>query len=364
MSSGNESSELDIEDVSQLPEYRDNSAGKERDIETASSDNHLSSSEFEQGNSDEDEDEEAMNLKRAQEEEKKLSNSYKVLNSRLLQQRALVMREGGIDLVRLDLEHLEGLFNAKQKLPQLSKNLQTYDAKGLSSVSDLAELSVRTMKIGQSELQLKVGDFLKSIKRYILASSFENEDRPLIKDYNFCRLGSAYLETSTRPPTIDFLRGPLTIEKKVRTVKKRAKDDLPNSSSLTTADQPNLDNLAHQQDDTAVAVMKIFKRLKTKNGVPMGFQEFFINPDSFGQSVENLFYSSFLIRDGKAKIFKQQDDWMIREVPAKVLREDYDIIKESEVEHHIFKLDYIKWQSLIDKYHITESFITSRDYRN
>lgn len=35
--------------------------------------------------------------------------------------------------------------------------------------------------------------------------------------------------------------------------------------------------------------------------------KFIINPQDFGQSVENLFYLSFLIRDGKCAFFADED---------------------------------------------------------
>lgn len=41
-------------------------------------------------------------------------------------------------------------------------------------------------------------------------------------------------------------------------------------------------------------------------GEPINIFEFFINPNDFAQSVENLFYLSFLIRDGKA-VFDIED---------------------------------------------------------
>lgn len=40
---------------------------------------------------------------------------------------------------------------------------------------------------------------------------------------------------------------------------------------------------------------------------PVNFFKFFVNPNSFSQSVENLFYLSFLIRDSKMAIEEDPD---------------------------------------------------------
>lgn len=39
---------------------------------------------------------------------------------------------------------------------------------------------------------------------------------------------------------------------------------------------------------------------------PINFFKFLINPESFSQTVENLFYCAFLTRDGRVSI--QEDD--------------------------------------------------------
>ena len=46
--------------------------------------------------------------------------------------------------------------------------------------------------------------------------------------------------------------------------------------------------------------------------------KFVINPHDFGQSVENLFYLSFLIRDGKCAFYTDEDtgEPVIRELPC------------------------------------------------
>ncbi len=38
----------------------------------------------------------------------------------------------------------------------------------------------------------------------------------------------------------------------------------------------------------------------TEFGIP--FFQWLINPGDFGQSVENMFYTSFLVREGKARV--------------------------------------------------------------
>lgn len=40
----------------------------------------------------------------------------------------------------------------------------------------------------------------------------------------------------------------------------------------------------------------------------MPFLAFIINPDSFAQSVENMFYFSFLVREDKAAIEIEEDE--------------------------------------------------------
>jgi hypothetical protein len=64
--------------------------------------------------------------------------------------------------------------------------------------------------------------------------------------------------------------------------------------------------LERQENETSKTVSKIAKLLKQTG--PRNFFEFVVNPESFGQSVENLFYASFLIRDGTAGIRLDEDN--------------------------------------------------------
>ena len=45
----------------------------------------------------------------------------------------------------------------------------------------------------------------------------------------------------------------------------------------------------------------------------VNFFKFVVNPESFAQTVENLFYVSFLIRDGKVAYYIEDDEPMLSE---------------------------------------------------
>lgn len=60
------------------------------------------------------------------------------------------------------------------------------------------------------------------------------------------------------------------------------------------------------QDELKKQVHKALRRADPSSA-GLNFFRFAINPDSFGQSVENMFYISFLIRDNKAGIAMTDD---------------------------------------------------------
>lgn len=62
-------------------------------------------------------------------------------------------------------------------------------------------------------------------------------------------------------------------------------------------------------NETSHNVEMIYDLLQTVE--PINFQTFFVNPTSFAQTVENLFYIAFLVRDGKVSISEIEGDLVI-----------------------------------------------------
>lgn len=163
----------------------------------------------------------------------------------------------------------------------------------------------------------------------------------------------ACIFNNRRPPVPSFLLGPLSLQKRVRAPSQRrlgrasARDaaaapatrpqeldvrdlEQAESSNLTTLCANIANTLENHiqdasealeqemerspppedEDDDASALEGMMRKYRlAQNGegqACVGLFDFAINPNSFGQTVENLFYISFLIRDGNAKIESDQ----------------------------------------------------------
>ncbi|OJJ48346.1 hypothetical protein ASPZODRAFT_130338 [Penicilliopsis zonata CBS 506.65] len=92
-------------------------------------------------------------------------------------------------------------------------------------------------------------------------------------------------------------------------------------------------------------------------GVPLF--HFCLDPESFGQSVENMFYVSFLVRDGLAGIATDS-----RGLPTIHAAKPYapsEAQKKGIQKHQaVFSLDFETWEKLIEVYGIKKSVIPHR----
>jgi len=139
-----------------------------------------------------------------------------------------------------------------------------------------------------------------------------------------------------RPSLPGHLLGPLSVEKKVRKITQRSARFRPNNLVEVRPEVVKTDDLAKVENDMAVICRDVLDQLirlqkQAQDVCAEAYQEseedganmmremglrstggldllrFVINPRSFGQSVENMFYVSFLIRDGKVEIECDED---------------------------------------------------------
>ena len=138
-----------------------------------------------------------------------------------------------------------------------------------------------------------------------------------------------------RPPVTSFLLGPLAVQKRVRApIQRRARQTKKNEGPET---QPEVLQKAdlQQQENTSLVILcrkirdvlikhlgrgyeleekvsngeiseeeapEVMKQLRLADNGDVPLFDFVINPHSFGQTVENIFYVSFLIREGSVRV--------------------------------------------------------------
>lgn len=164
------------------------------------------------------------------------------------------------------------------------------------------------------------------------------------------------------------LYGPIKQEVVIKEPKRRQLSSEPDEPDSENDDNSLLNGTSAQSNsgnatvETTTMIVEVYELLQSV--APVNFFAFFINPHSFGQSVENLFYCSFLVREEKAIVYIDPQD----QVPfIEAIYEEQD---EEELggdarisptkNQIIMTLDWDLWQRAISRFNIVNSIIPNR----
>ncbi|MCJ1247578.1 nuclear protein [Trapelia coarctata] len=195
-----------------------------------------------------------------------------------------------------------------------------------------------------------------------------------------------------RPPVSGFLLGPLSVQKRVRKqTQRRPRLQKQDPREAIRPEEVKVKDLAQAENSNLTVLCTKYRTLlhKTTNeaearvmaealddmtdeevrelmhkhgiaengGLPLIHTTF--NPVSFGQTVENVFYLSFLIRDGYVKI--DRDAWMGPTLHWDVGHDEKEI-QDGDVNRRqaVFHLDYDVWEDAVVTWDIEKSIIPHR----
>lgn len=223
----------------------------------------------------------------------------------------------------------------------------------------------------------------------------------------------ACFPNNKRPPVSSFLLGPLSVQKRARLQTRRARAQRQplgpatrpqelRHEDIIQSENSNLTNLVkgiktrlqqhindgevqieeelkaypNYDDEDVSAACKRYRVYQTPEGeAAVSLFDFAINPRSFGQTVENLFYISFLIREGAAKVLTDADELpllgecflpclpdLLLTLPVPEEPRNLQQQRELHVEKHqaIFSLDWPTWKTLIKAFDIKVPLIPHR----
>lgn len=278
----------------------------------------------------------------------------------------------------------------------------TTDSRLMVNVSDIAYRKSAQLVLGDTASGIDVDEFVSKCITFmrqsqsITASQRRRQDNDE-EDAAGLMLDWAYLGANAchpynaRPAVPGFLLGPLSVQKRVRApIQRRARqrdngraevrpENLDRADIAATENntvqaicatiKKRLDQHCRQAESNLRAVLKedtppeeierLFRKHRiTTTGGPSLF-DFVINPSSFGQTVENLFYVSFLIKEGDVGIV--MDDHAL---PTVVLSTETvsEARQRGSTKHQaVLGIDYFVWEKLIKVLGIEEGIIANRE---
>ncbi|KAJ1744797.1 hypothetical protein LPJ58_006505 [Coemansia sp. RSA 1591] len=169
-------------------------------------------------------------------------------------------------------------------------------------------------------------------------------------------IGTVALSMSRVAPRLAHAYGPLSVEPRERRRTEGVRRQTANGPTASAhIETMGTEDVRRQENQTTRLVQKVHRILAERG--PINLFRLVINPQSFAQSIENIFYVSFLIRDGRAYIDDDSGQPMI-EACEPPQQQDYQSgLAKKQL---IFTLDQPTWQEIIDVYGIRESVIPQR----
>ncbi|OQD73449.1 hypothetical protein PENDEC_c015G00559 [Penicillium decumbens] len=317
-----------------------------------------------------------------------------------------------------------GIYETVSKANVLYENVKqtsdaTLDSRLLVNAADLSHRKAAQLALGDSSAGIDVDEFVTKCISFMrrgpdsseaMPSSTQNrrrhrrsqreadsddEDGAAGDAMNWDWLGrAACLPHNARPSVSGWLLGPLSVQKRTRQITQRTRaerfdatqavrpqelqqEDLgQQENSNLTVICTRVNNLLHEAsgkaedevnkelDTVANPTEKMIQDIMDKHGIStdggLNLFRFCINPQSFGQSVENLFYVSFLVRDGTVGVGTDS-----RGIPNLIPSVPYAPSeaqkKQIQKRQAVFSLDFDTWRELIKVFKISESIIPHRE---
>ncbi|KAG2417339.1 hypothetical protein HFD88_008558 [Aspergillus terreus] len=316
-----------------------------------------------------------------------------------------------------------GLRNTIEKANEYFQNVKqtsdaTIDSRLLVNAADLSYKKATQLGLGDNTARIDVDEFVSKCISFMRRAPGDSQAVPSSTQrrrglgrsqghpddsdddqgdgLNWNWLGhKACYRHNARPSVSGFLLGPLSVQKRTRQITQRRARERIDPSQAVRPQELQEEDLDKQETSNLTAMCAHINKLLAKTqaqgqdiveqqlsaleeeptdemiqevmarhnvaddgGVPLF--HFCINPRSFGQSVENLFYVSFLVRDGTVGISVDS-----RQLPTLHASKPYapsEAQKKGIQKHQsVFSLDFETWRDLIEVYGIKESIIEHRN---
>ncbi|TRM70005.1 Nse4 C-terminal-domain-containing protein [Schizophyllum amplum] len=298
--------------------------------------------------------EDAYDPDQNEEEKRQVRKTYRDLTKRLDEGQTNmhdVTADGLADIIREADDNY-----AKVRAPQEA----TLDSQVLLAASKMGAQKARAMKSGAGAFD--VDEFVAKLITYMGGKRTIGDDGDVgdgIDEDEYLdwdKIGRKAMAKSRRVPVMSFMLGPLSIEQKKRAPIKRAKLER-NEADRKKPQEIREEDIQRAENETTKNVIQLEKILGEEGRVNLF--RFVVNPQDFAQSVENIFYLSFLIRDGKVA-FEYDEDTQEPFIYACSVPEEEDYAQGLRKQQLVLEFDVETWRRSIEVFNITKSMVPQR----
>jgi len=275
--------------------------------------------------------------------------------------------ESSADFTNLEKEAMVEMMKEAQQLYKTSNtaNELQYDAQIIKQMSKICRQYAE--EISLSTVRFHPMEFASKMATDIRGNNF-NEDIP---DEAWVRFGNKALMAFVRTTSLQslFSAFPDNVEAPPKErVKKESNKVRGTKGEATKANVVDMNKsgqtAAGSNNDTDKLVTKVFKQLvvaynQNDTEAPWYFQ-FVIDPNDFGSTVENIFYVSFLVKEGRVRIFYDRETGLPKIMPMKKKNQDPSMAPAENLANKkqvIVPFSTADWQRHIKAMNITEAMI-------
>jgi len=192
--------------------------------------------------------------------------------------------------------------------------------------------------------------------------STDNQSNVIATKLQWVSLGKDVSKYFSKPPTFKFILGTVdTEEGEVRQKPERQVRKVANrKEAATKIETIDKSEVNEQKTFNLVKSTKVCleKAYKTNGKKPVDYFTFVIDPDSFGNTVENMFHVAFAIKERSVRLDIDEDRGLPTLEPIKPGRvTSYDDDDSSSKEQALISICMQDWRDLKEALHITQPLI-------
>lgn len=228
------------------------------------------------------------------------------------------------------------------------------DYKGVAEIAQIGSVQGRLLEREQVQT-FSDKDFVKQLEERFGTSTEEDPEQIELDWVQLGGLASAYMRSA---PSTSFLNGPFGTTFVIKQRKQGERRARRESGPVVKPQE--IDTSKEEKTMTDERVLTLQSSLATMVNARrhMNLYEFAFNPDSYTESIENLYDMSYLVKTGVMSIVKEKDG--LPYVQGKKQPAIADYANGVQSYQNIMPMNHAQWTELIKVLKIKKSYLPSR----